>query len=109
MKASRFWAVLALAQPALVVLLWVFQSTHLRFVLRCNPAWFARLAYGVMPWIGLSCVAFLFGNAFAFIALALRNARLGWGMRLWWATALFLFSPVLTPAYWAVHLRARGL
>jgi hypothetical protein len=104
MNPTRFWPVLAFAQPALFALLWSFTSPSVRLAIWCHVG-FARFAYRNAVVIILFCVVIIAAITLTFIVHALRNARLGWGMRLWWATALLLFSPILAPAYWIVHLR----
>jgi len=65
----------------------------------------ARLAYPAFMVIILLCVVFIAAIALTFAVHALRNTHLGWGMRVWWATALLLFSPITAPAYWMFQLR----
>ena len=105
MSPPRFWTVLALTLPGLFALLWSFTSPSVRLATWCHVG-LARLAYRNFIVIILLCVVIIAAIALTFIAHALRNARLGWGMRVWWATALLLFSPVIAPAYWMLHLRS---
>jgi hypothetical protein len=85
-------------------MLWSFTSTRVRIALWCHVG-FAHLAYRTFMVIILACIVLIAGIALTFIVHALRNIRLGWGMRLWWGAALLLFSPIMAPAYWAFHLR----
>jgi hypothetical protein len=105
MNPRRFWTVLALTQPGLFVLLWSFTSPRVRLATWCHVG-LARLAYRNFIVIILLCVIIIAAIALTFIAHALRNTNLGWGMRVWWATALLLFSPIIAPAYWMFHLRS---
>jgi hypothetical protein len=83
---------------------WSFISVRIRLATWCQVG-FAHLAYRTFILIILLCVVLIAGIALTFIVHALRNTRLGWGMRAWWATALLLFSPIMAPAYWTLHLR----
>ena len=105
MNPRRFWTVLALVQPGLFALLWSFTSPTVRLAIWCHVG-LARVAYRHVVVLILLCVVFIAAIALTFIAHALRNARLGWGMRVWWATSLLLFSPIIAPAYWLFHLRS---
>ena len=105
MNSPRFWTVLALAQPGLLALLWSLTSPGVRLATWCQVG-LARLAYRSFVVIILLCVVVIAAIALTFIVHALRNTHLGWGMRIWWATALLLFSPVIAPAYWLFHLRS---
>ena len=104
MNPRRFWTVLALVQPGLFALLWSFTSPPVRLAIWCHVG-LARLASRNFVVIILLCVVIMAAIALTFIVHALRNAHLSRGMRLWWATALLLFSPIITPAYWMIHLR----
>ncbi|HWZ93547.1 MAG TPA: hypothetical protein VNW92_32025 [Polyangiaceae bacterium] len=104
MNPPRFWTVLALAQPGLFALLWSITSPRVRLAIWCHGG-LARLAYRNFIVLSLLCVVFIAAIALTFVGHALGNTRLGWGMRVWWATALLLFSPITAPAYWAFHLR----
>jgi hypothetical protein len=104
MTPTRFWTVLALAQPGLFALLWSFTSPSVRLATWCHVG-LERLAYRNFIVIILLCVVAIAAIALTFIVHALRNTKLGWGMRVWWATALLLFSPIIAPTYWVLHLR----
>jgi hypothetical protein len=105
MNPLRFWTVLALAQPGLFALLWSLTSPRIRLATWCHVG-LARLSGHMFVIAILSCVVLIAAIALTFVDHALRNARLGWGMRVWWATALLLFSPIVAPAYWQLHLRS---
>jgi len=104
MNPARVWKILAFAQPAFCAVLWSFVSVRIRLVSWCQMG-LAHLAYRTVLAFILLCVIFAVSIALMFMVHALRNARLSWGMRLWWTTALLLFSPLLVPAYWLLHLR----
>ncbi len=104
MNPPRFWTVLALLQPGLFSLLWSFTSPRVRLATWCQVG-LARLSDRTFIVIILLCIVIIAAIALTFVVHALRNANLGWGMRVWWATALLLFSPIIAPAYWMLHLR----
>jgi hypothetical protein len=105
MSPPRFWTALALAQPGLFTLLWSLTSPSVRLATWCHVG-LERLAYRNFVVIILLCVVIIAAIALTFIVHALRNTSLGFGMRVWWATALLLFSPIIAPAYRVLHLRA---
>jgi hypothetical protein len=104
MKPPRLWTALAFAQPGLFVLLWSFTSPAVRLAIWCHWG-LARLAFRHFDAIVLLSIVIIAANALIFIVHALRNGSVSWGMRLWWATAILLFSPIMAPLYWMVHLR----
>jgi len=79
-------------------------SPTVRVAIWCNSR-LARVAYRYAGSVVLLCAILMAAAGLTFIAHALRNNHLTWGMRLWWATALLLFSPIMAPAYWMIHLR----
>lgn len=105
MNPPRSWSVLALSQPGLFAFLWSLTAPRVRLATWCHVG-LARLSSGAFLVITLSCVVIIAAIALTFVVHALRNANLGWGMRVWWATALLLFSPIMAPAYWMLHLRS---
>ena len=104
MNLARLWTVLALTQPGLFALLWAITSPSAKLAIWCHVG-LARLAYRNAIVIILLCIIMIAAIALTFIGHALRNTSLSWGMRAWWATALLLFSPIIAPAYWMLHLR----
>ena len=104
MNPQRSWAILAFAQPALFAVLWSLATRRIRVATWCHVG-LARLSDRTFILVIQMCLVLIAGITLVFIIHALRNTRLGWGMRVWWGTALLLFSPVLAPAYWAFHLR----
>jgi len=104
MKPHRFWTILAFLQLALFVALWSCLSPNIRDTILCD-VWLVFIAHALLAPTILICVVLTTAIALTFIAHALRNTRLGWGMRVWWAAAFLLFSAALTPVYWLIHLR----
>ncbi len=104
MKPSRAWGILAFAQPISFAILWSLTSASVRYAIRCHVSP-TRLAYWIFSPVTLVCAFLSLSIALVFIGQALRNRRLDWGMRTWWATAILLISPILVPAYWIIHLR----
>lgn len=104
MNPRRFWTALAFTQPALCALLWSFTSPGVRLATWCH--WeLVRRAFRNFTVVILLSAVIIVAIALTFVVDALRNSNLGWGMRIWWATALLLFSPIAAPAYWMLHLR----
>jgi len=101
----RFWPVLAFAQPALFALSYAFTSPDVWLSISCHFGLARLVPRNFVVIVLLLCVVLGAAIALTFIVHALRNATLGWGMRVWWATALLLFGPLIAPAYWVLHLR----
>jgi hypothetical protein len=104
MNWPRIWTVLVFAQSALWLVLWSLISIRVRLATWCHVG-LAHLNY--RTFVSIIQIGFILiaGIALGVISHALRNTRVSYGMRAWWATALVLGSPIITPAYWAIHLR----
>jgi hypothetical protein len=104
MNRPRIWTVLVFAQSALWLMLWSLVSIRVRLATWCHVG-LAHLSYRAFISIIQITLVLIAAIALAIIIHALRNTRVSYGMRAWWATALVLGSPIITPAYWAIHLR----